>query len=126
MVVSLLYMLNFPTLLPVTSLSVIIFLPRIGDYKEWIDENHDLALKRFNEQAQVANKVLKTADNSLWKCDPEKHVPGKTYTEMTRLLQVNLAYKNGASHTNSLITFYTRFCSFASFVCSINNVSVPS
>lgn len=38
---------------------------------------------------------MSSASNLYWRCDPQKHISGKTYEEVTELLQVNqiLKYK---------------------------------
>lgn len=61
----------------------------LGDYKDYIDDFHDVMIKRLNKQAKIANEVMNKADNSLWKCDPEEYVFNQTYIEITRLLQVS-------------------------------------
>lgn len=33
---------------------------------------------------------MSSSSNMYWKCDPYKHIPDETYTEVTQLLQVNL------------------------------------
>ncbi|VVC42301.1 Protein of unknown function DUF4803 [Cinara cedri] len=43
--------------------------------------------KKITEQLLAAQNVIVTASNMYWKCDPEKHIKGKTYLEVTQLLQ---------------------------------------
>ncbi|XP_065200277.1 uncharacterized protein LOC135831598 [Planococcus citri] len=77
---------------------MILSLYTSGDYKEYADEFHDTMIKRLNKQAQVANEVMKKADNSLWKCDPDQYVFNKTYIEVTRLIQGYIQNEIELSH----------------------------
>lgn len=40
------------------------------------------------KQLEVLNNSISSANNVYWRCDPQKHIQGKTYVEVTRLLQV--------------------------------------
>lgn len=50
----------------------------------------ELFEKRTAEQLLALQNVMESANNIYWKCDPEIHVKGKTYLEVTQLLQVGL------------------------------------
>lgn len=43
--------------------------------------------KRVGRTQDQLRKVLERADRTLWRCDPKDHVEGKTYLQLTRLLQ---------------------------------------
>lgn len=48
---------------------------------------HDNYLERMSQQANALKESMKRADSSYWKCDPRIHEEGKTYTEVTKVLQ---------------------------------------
>lgn len=58
-----------------------------------MDKIYQKELARFEKQMEIANKVINSADNSFWRCDPKKHVRDVTYTELTHLVQVGTKYK---------------------------------
>ncbi|XP_061388415.1 uncharacterized protein LOC133323509 [Musca vetustissima] len=43
--------------------------------------------KRTQKTVRLLREVMNRADRIVWRCDPEKYVQGKTYDEVTRLLQ---------------------------------------
>lgn len=43
--------------------------------------------RRAEKSQELMQKVLERADRTLWRCDPAKHEEGKTFIEVTRLLQ---------------------------------------
>lgn len=49
---------------------------------------HDNYLERMSQQANALKESMKHADSAYWKCDPRIHEEGKTYTEVTKVLQV--------------------------------------
>ncbi|XKL65650.1 hypothetical protein PGB90_009070 [Kerria lacca] len=66
---------------------IILHLYTNGDYKAQVDKIYQKELARFEKQMEIANKVINSADNSFWRCDPKKHVRDVTYTELTHLVQ---------------------------------------
>ncbi|KAK9883216.1 hypothetical protein WA026_001406 [Henosepilachna vigintioctopunctata] len=43
--------------------------------------------ERSNQAVQVVKNAMKEASREYWRCDPKEHVKGKTYEEITQLLQ---------------------------------------
>uniref|UniRef100_A0A336KP84 CSON013308 protein n=1 Tax=Culicoides sonorensis TaxID=179676 RepID=A0A336KP84_CULSO len=43
--------------------------------------------ERTNKTQELLKRVMERADRSVWRCDPNHHVAGETYEEITRLLQ---------------------------------------
>lgn len=51
---------------------------------------YDRQFRRHQEnQVGVVREVLKDASRAAWRCDPQQHIEGKTYEQVTRLLQVS-------------------------------------
>lgn len=51
---------------------------------------YERQFKRHQEnQVAVVREVLKDASRATWRCDPEHHIEGRTYGQVTRLLQVS-------------------------------------
>ena len=52
----------------------------------------DLARKNFESQATdkllAVKGILPNMSRDFWRCDPAKHIEGKTYVRLTQLLQV--------------------------------------
>lgn len=42
---------------------------------------------RARKTQTLLRKVMEMADRQVWRCDPQQHVEGSTYVELTRLLQ---------------------------------------
>lgn len=47
-------------------------------------------IKRMAQQAQQVMESMKEVDNTLWKCDPQVHQDNRTYTQLTKVLQVKI------------------------------------
>lgn len=45
-------------------------------------------MERMMKQVKSIKEALTLADQSYWRCDPQHHVEGETYIQLTRLLQV--------------------------------------
>lgn len=43
--------------------------------------------ERISKMVEMLREVMRRADRTLWRCDPDKHQLGSTYEEVTRLLQ---------------------------------------
>lgn len=43
--------------------------------------------QKIVESLKVAYEVFDKSDRTLWRCDPDKHEEGKTFLQITRLLQ---------------------------------------
>lgn len=43
--------------------------------------------RRAAKSQELMQKVLEISDRELWRCDPSTHVEGKTYLQVTKLLQ---------------------------------------
>lgn len=43
--------------------------------------------KRAEKSQELMQRVLERSDRNLWRCDPSKHEEGKTFVQVTRLLQ---------------------------------------
>lgn len=43
--------------------------------------------RRADRSQELMRKAMEISDQYLWRCDPNDHVEGKTYLQVTRLLQ---------------------------------------
>jgi Domain of unknown function (DUF4803) len=100
--------------------------------------------RRATKAQELMQKVMERADRTLWRCDPSQHNEGKTFLQITRLLQgyieneVDLNRDGGCwetcSHyqiTESYGCFKELYCArqpkcsgkllFCTFVVSFNN-----
>ncbi|XP_045448290.1 uncharacterized protein LOC123656677 [Melitaea cinxia] len=65
-------------------------LLRIYDRGNYTEEAHLTRLRYAERTARIAAAVkssLVSADRGIYRCDPEQHILGETYDEVTRLLQ---------------------------------------
>lgn len=69
--------------------------------------------KRFNERTiktqDTLRKVMERADKTVWRCDPNHHVEGETFLQLTRLLQgyiENEVDMNGDGTCKETCNFY--------------------
>lgn len=60
----------------------------LGNFEFERKKNAENYKKNIIKQLEVLNNSISSANNMYWKCDPQKQIQGKTYDEITRLLQV--------------------------------------
>jgi len=64
----------------------------LGNFTIESELERERYVSRQKTQLVAIRDVLKKASNAAWRCDPKRHVPGKTYDEVTRLLQVSSVF----------------------------------
>lgn len=62
----------------------------LGDFEFERNKHTANFKKNILKQLEVLNNSMSSANNIYYKCDPQKHIKGKTYAEITKLLQVKI------------------------------------
>lgn len=58
-----------------------------GNFTSEADLLRQNYLDRMSQQALSVKEAMKETDSVLWRCDPRNHEEGKTYTQVTKVLQ---------------------------------------